>query len=243
MYLLEDESVATAKLAAAKQALYQAHFTLKAEWIEAAFVVAAAAKGTEGYGAADAIGFIETHACTDDPFESPLEELKASATSYKYSGEAAMDLATAGVAAQEDGRVRNGGQPRTPWTMDTLRISTVRRPYPLAGLLSNGHQPNPIPSSTCPDPSSYPDPRTLPYNADGAPYDEPSSPPAQARSLSPTLSASSPSPATTAAALETEVAPPLKPPMPPLSSQDKDAVASLSSLGFSDQEALDAVSY
>ena len=131
MYLLEDESVATAKLAAAKQALYQARFTLKAEWIEAAFVVAAAAKGMEGYGAADAIGFIETHACTDDPFESPLEELKASATSYKYSGEAAMDLATAGVAAQEDGRVRNGGQPRTPWTMDTLRISTVRRPYPL----------------------------------------------------------------------------------------------------------------
>jgi len=30
--------------------------------------------------------------------------------------------------------------------------------------------------------------------------------------------------------------------MPPLSPQDKDAVLSLSSLGFSDQEALDAVS-
>jgi len=146
MYLLEDESVATAKLAAAKQALYQVHFTLKAEWIEAAFVVAAAAKGTEGYGAADAIGFIETHACTDDPFESPLEELKASATSYKYSGEAAMDLATAEAAAQEDERVRNGGQPRTPWTMDTLRISTVRRPHPLTRLEMSTNESHPMPN-------------------------------------------------------------------------------------------------
>ena len=127
MYLLEDNSVATVKLAGAKQALYRPHFMLKAEWIEAAFVVAAEAKGSEGYGAADAIGFIEKHACAGETLSGLAEGLEQrDANGADYNGEAAMDRATAEVAAQEEERVRNGVQPRTPWTMDTLRIK-VRR--------------------------------------------------------------------------------------------------------------------